>query len=161
MKNLDGAIAELDQELEAIYQKASDIERAKGALERLRREGLTTHAAPLDIAAPAPRKYTRRKTNIKKQRAATRTDGRTEQGPRQRSLPDDLQVIADRVVAALRIRNPQRPGDLATAAKLPTDRGTQRRLLIKLGDLGRIVRSGNGRGAMVSLPGSQPAKEGL
>lgn len=52
-----------------------------------------------------------------------------------------------------------RPGDLARVVKL--EGYALRALLVKLADAKRIVRKGNGRGAIVMLPGTKLAKEGL
>lgn len=74
------------------------------------------------------------------------------------ALADDLKDLGDRVVAVLRAKSPQRVGDVLKAANVKIDRSRTTRLLIKLAEAGRIVRSGVGRGAMVALPGKTPAR---
>jgi hypothetical protein len=76
-------------------------------------------------------------------------------------LPEnaDFEKQAERLLAALRVKSPQRTGEAMKAARLTfPNTGYQGRFLQKLADAGRIVRSGNARGASVGLPG-KPAKE--
>ncbi len=75
------------------------------------------------------------------------------------SLPDDLKDAGDRIIAALRARSPQKPSELATSAKVNLgNRAAFTRLLVKLAAAGQIERAGNGRGAIVTMPGKSPAR---
>jgi Transcriptional regulators len=87
-----------------------------------------------------------------------RTDGRTEQGPRQsaqRSLPDD--DVQNTILAALRKKSPQRPSELAQRLKISRPVLTYRlRELIKSGS---VIATGATINRQIALAGKRAARD--
>jgi hypothetical protein len=149
--HIQSAIDQLEVELEAIDQKRGDIEHAIGALTRLQREGLTTTGNGAGGTPSSKRSKKVESVKRAKPPASAKTD----------KVDQQLQEIGDRIVAVLRTKSPQRVGDVLKAAKVKGDRSKITRLMMKLAEAGRITRSGVGRGAMVSLPGTARARGDL
>lgn len=141
--HLQQAITALEQELEVTQLHCADLARA---IETLR---------PLAGVVPNGNGALRNDRQTDRQSTArASTAGRRAV----RSLPNETNELGDRIVAALKVRSPQKVGELAKAAKLKLEGPHLTRLLVKLADAGRIVRKGTGRGSRVMLPG-RPAKE--
>lgn len=111
--------------------------------------------APPAAAEPRPKRTLAAAVAACGQSPATRTTTRAEPSS---DVSPQVAAAGDRVVAALKVKSPQKPGDLQTVARL--EGYAWRKLLGTLEEEGRIVRQGTGRGAVVTLPG-RPAKERL
>lgn len=127
----------LETELEATHQRAGELQRLIDGL-----RGLTGDApATTKKASATPRAA----------RPAARPSEDVEK----------LSAVGDRIVAALRVKSPQKPGELLRTAKLKFhSRSAYLFAVGKLVAAGRIVREGTGRGAIVRLPGKSPARSG-
>jgi len=137
------------------------IQQAIRMLE-LQVEGLDERRGELVKAIDALRPLAESKKKISKtaakrnERTNERTNERAKRAPRRtarRSLPDDGETI----IAALRVKSPQSPADLAKVLKLA--RPTLTRQIKALLKSGAVVATGGGpRNRQFSLPGRR-AKE--
>lgn len=144
------AIRTLEQEREALDQRHAELTRAIEAIRPLTGEP-DDHDERTIGARVAPRRP-RSKAVTRKPRASTPAPA-----ARGRAGDDDR---VGRVLAALRVKSPQSPGELERSAKLTFATTSQRtHFFVTLARAGGIVRRGNGRGATIALPGKTPAKE--
>ena len=140
MSTIQTAIRELQQEHEAILQKAGDIERAIDALQRLDRAGLTP--AVRTTVAVTPTRHV----------APTKAKPATTTGPAGDGVEAELLAVLRRA------GEPMKPTAVAKALNVSVF--TIRRYLKPLVKRRLVSVTGNTNQRRVSLPG-RPAKEDL